>query len=89
MTDVCNVYSAADLNRPESDFGCQEVAKGDPLDSPDLAWCPVGRQVTAGSGLDFVGIYMEITHEYITGLFGTTIEFEDDIVLKVEPQDAT
>lgn len=87
VVGLCNVYDSSSLTIPEVEFGCQEVANGDPYDSPDRFWCPVDRQVTAGSGLDFVGIYVQVTHQYITGLFGDQIVFTDDIVLKVEPQD--
>ena len=83
----CNVYADADLNRPEVEFGCQEIAAGDPYDSKDRFWCPRDRDVSAGSGLDYVGIYVEITHQYITGLFGDSVVFEDQMILKVEPQE--
>lgn len=83
----CNVYSDADLSTPEVQFGCQEIALGDPYDSPDRFWCPSDREVSVGSGLDYVGVYMKITHSYITGLFGDDVVFEDQLILKVEPQE--
>ncbi len=86
-TGVCNVYSGADLTVPETSFGCQAVASGDPVDSPDRFWCPTGREVSVGAGLDYVGIYIRITHQYITGLFGDDVVFEDQMILKVEPQE--
>ncbi len=89
VTGSCNVYDSADLSTPEYQFGCQEIASGDLFNSPDRFWCPIDREVIAGSGLDFVGVYVQITHDYITGLFGDTVEFDDHIVLKVEPQDAS
>jgi len=87
VTGVCNVYSSADLTIPEIEFGCQEVALGDPYDSPDRFWCPRDREVSVGSGLDYVGIYVRITHDYITGLFGNSVTFEDQMILKMEPQE--
>jgi hypothetical protein len=87
QVNVCNVYSAADLTVPEINFGCQEVALGDPVDSPDRFWCPSTREVSVGTGLDFVGVYIRITHDYITGLFGDSVVFEDQMILKVEPQE--
>ncbi|MDG1409976.1 MAG: pilus assembly protein [Acidimicrobiales bacterium] len=89
VTGICNVYDAADLSVPEYQFGCQEIASGDLFNSPDRFWCPIDRKVIAGSGLDFVGVYVQITHDYITGFFGDSVEFDDHIVLKVEPQDAS
>ena len=84
---VCNVYTVADLSRPVTDFGCQQLALGDPLDSPDLEWCPTDRIVSVGTGLDFIGVHVVVRHDYITGLFGNTITFEDTTILQVEPQD--
>ncbi|MEM9468076.1 MAG: TadE/TadG family type IV pilus assembly protein [Actinomycetota bacterium] len=84
---LCNVYRDSALSLPESSFGCQEVALGDPLDSPDRFWCPGDREVSVGAGLDYVGVYIRITHEYITGLFGDEVVFEDQMILKVEPQE--
>ena len=83
---LCNVYSGSDLTMPKVHFGCQEIALGDPVDSPDRFWCPGDREVSVGSGLDYVGVYIRITHRYITGLFGDDIVVEDQMVLKVEPQ---
>ena len=85
--EYCNVYSSSDLSLPEANFGCQEVALGDPLNSPDRFWCPSDREVSVGAGLDYVGVYIRITHEYITGLFGDDVVFEDQMILKVEPQE--
>lgn len=87
VTGVCNVYSSADLTVAEIEFGCQDVALGDPYDSPDRFWCPRDREVSVGSGLDYVGIYVRITHDYITGLFGNSVTFEDQMILKMEPQE--
>ena len=87
--DVCNVYDSSDLNLPEANFGCQWTGNTppDPVDSPDRFWCPGDRQVSIGSGLDYVGVYIRITHEYITGLFGDDVVFEDQMILKIEPQE--
>jgi TadE-like protein len=87
VTGLCNVYDGSSISLDESQFGCQEVANGDPIDSPDRYWCPNVREVSAGTGLDYVGVYIQITHTYITGLFGAEIEFEDQMILKVEPQE--
>lgn len=83
--DVCNVYTSATLLLDETQFGCQETPT-DPINSPDRFWCPFDREVSAGTGLDYVGIYIRSTHQYITGLFGESITFEDQMILKVEPQ---
>ena len=83
---VCNVYTASDLTRDVTQWGCQTTAAGDPVDSPDRFWCPTDREVSIGTGLDYVGVEITVTHDYITGLFGSSNTFDDYIVLKVEPQ---
>jgi hypothetical protein len=85
-SNVCNVYTASSLLLDQSQFGCQEMVLGDPVDSPDRFWCPRDREVSTGTGLDYVGVYIRSSHDYITGLFGNSITFEDQMILKVEPQ---
>lgn len=84
VPDQCNVYVASDLSRPSDEFGCASSTIAP--NAPDRFWCPSSRQTSAGS-LDFVGVYMVVDHEYVTGLFGTNITFTDTIVLKVEPHE--
>lgn len=85
LGEYCNVYSASDLLTVEADFGCDESAIAP--NALDRFWCPKDREVSVGAGLDYVGVYIRITHTYITGLFGDEIVFEDQMVLKVEPQE--
>ena len=84
VVNECNAYLASDLNRPVDQFGCASSTIA-PF-APDRFWCPSARQTSAGSGLDYVGVYMVVQHDYVTGLFGNAITFDDQIVLKVEPQ---
>lgn len=83
-TDRCNIYTPADFNLAETEFLCDPTP---PIPDPDRFFCPDDRDVSV-SNLDFVGIYVEITHDYITGLFGASTTFSDQIILKLEPQDA-
>ncbi len=89
VTNVCNVYTDSSLSLDESKFGCQEIALGDPINSLDRFWCPADREVSIGTGLDYIGVEITITHDYLTGLFGSSVEFDDYIVLKVEPHSVT
>ncbi|MEO0493649.1 MAG: TadE/TadG family type IV pilus assembly protein [Actinomycetota bacterium] len=84
-TVFCNVYDSSDLTIPEVNFGCDASAIAP--NAPDRFWCPNTREVSVGTGLDYVGVYMRITHEYITGLFGDDVTFEDQLILKLEPQE--
>lgn len=88
VTNQCNYYTPSSMNLDTTAFGCQSTSNSppDPIDSPDRFWCPFDREVSVGSGLDYVGIYIRSTHDFITGMFGAAITFEDELVLKVEPQ---
>ena len=82
-TQRCNVYDFSDFLLPEAEFQCDPLA---PLPDPDRFYCPSDRDVLVGN-LDYVGIWVQVTHTYITGLFGDTVTFTDQIILKLEPQD--
>jgi Flp pilus assembly protein TadG len=82
---VCNVYLASDLQRPADEFGCNVTSTVAP-NAPDDAWCPTTRETSVGSGLDYVGVFIAINHDYVTGMFGSQIEMDDRMILKVEPQ---
>ena len=86
VAGVCNVYTSSSLLLDDTQFGCLETSNGDPIDSLDRFWCPFDREVSTGTGLDYVGVYIRSDHDYITGLFGDSITFEDEMILKVEPQ---
>lgn len=83
-SNSCNLYQPGDFGLDETEFGCDPSSN--PTPDPDRHWCPTDRIVAVGT-LDFVGVYMRVSHTYITGLFGTSITFEDTSVLKVEPQE--
>lgn len=81
VTGVCNVYQAADLARPKTDFGCQ-VAR-----NLDKYWCPSSRKTSlSGSGSDYVGVWMKIQHPWITKMFGNTKTLTDMSVVRLEPR---
>ncbi len=87
IPNICNVYDAADLKLPKSSFGCQT---GQNL---DRYWCPAalngqdGREIRASGPPDYVGVYVQTRHEFVTGLFGSSINLEDELVMRIEPQD--
>ena len=81
VTGVCNVYTAADFARPQSDFGCRAEL------SLDKYWCPTGRRVQLGfPGSDYVGVWMEIDHKWVTKMFGNTKTLSDSSVIRLEPR---
>ncbi len=84
VANVCNVYELADFNKTVDEFKCDTAFNPEP--DPDRFWCPFDREASIGSGLDYVGVWIRVTHDYVTGLFGSSVTFEDVVVLKVEPQ---
>lgn len=87
ITNVCNVYVAADLARPRSEFGCQTGR------NLDRFWCPAalngqdGREVRASVGPDYIGVYVQTRHNFITGMFGSGLNLNDELVMRIEPQE--
>lgn len=82
---TCNRYTWSDLNRPPEEFGCHTSTLAP--NAPDRHWCPNTRDVSVGTGLDFIGVSILVRHEYVTGLFGADIDLDDRMILKVEPQE--
>jgi Flp pilus assembly protein TadG len=84
VAGVCNVYVAADLNRPSSQFGCQSAT------ALDGFWCPATRKtaltVESGGPPDFVGVWVSTTHHMVSGLVGTERVLEERSVLRIEPR---
>jgi len=86
-TGACNVYTADALGWAGSSahWGCG-------AGSADGAWCPTDRK-TALSGPngppDDLGVYVRITHPYLTGLFGRSLALAKSSVIELEPQSRT
>ena len=81
IAGVCNVYRAADLLRPKTDFGCKSTQ------NLDRFWCPTIREVSASGPPDYIGVYVQARHDFVTGLFGPGVDLKDEIVMRIEPQD--
>ena len=90
----CNVYFAADLfkgiidagGNPTKFFTCTEV------EAIDDGWCPVNRKTTlidsgpTQNGPDYVGVYVAIEHQMVTGFFGSTRTLTDTKIIRIEPE---
>ena len=88
VVNTCNVYGPdaftaplvlpSGLDNPE--WQCATGAR-------DESWCPTTRQVSFSNGpRDYVGVYVETTHEYITGFFGDDVQIEANNVSRLEPE---
>jgi hypothetical protein len=90
VTDVCNRYVPADfalelvdgVGDPTGAFGCV-------TGSADSAWCPTSRRAGLGDDSDLVGLYVNTTHDYLTGFFGETQILDATTVIRVEPDEDT
>lgn len=76
--EECNVYTPADWDRPESEFGCQNP---NVLDS---FWCPTDRSASVAN-LDMVGVWIRGEHNFATGFFGNDFTMTDQSILSLEP----
>ncbi len=84
-TNACNVYvNPTWTTWVASDFGCGTV-----VPSPDRFWCPTNRKYAATGAKgppDYVGIYIQIKHKFITGLFGPDQTMTKTSIIQIEPQ---
>jgi len=89
----CNVYGPTELAVTSATVPVTwNTCPGPPSQTyPASYYCPTTRNVLAPStanpnGPDYVGVYVEITHPWITGLFGSSIKMSDTSVTRLEPQ---
>jgi hypothetical protein len=87
--DQCNVYTVAanwGAIPAAAAYNCVPNTGTVGLSS---GYCPTTRK-TALSGAngppDYVGIYVEFDHKYLTGLFGTTKKITNTFIVRLEPQ---
>lgn len=70
-------------------FGCQTTGPNANR-SPDRFWCPrtrnVGLSSNGGLGPDFVGVFIQVEHSWVTGIFGRSREIDDLSVIRMEPR---
>jgi hypothetical protein len=65
-------------------FGCQ-ITGPHANQSPDRFWCPTDRNDTYRNA-DYVGVYMKLNHNWLTGIFGEQRDIEDLSVIRIEPK---
>ena len=81
VVGLCNTYVGSALTMSSTNFGCGAA-------SPDRYWCPANRKVNLSDPPDYVGVYVETLHAGVTGAFGRTRMFEDEVVMRIEPDRA-
>jgi Flp pilus assembly protein TadG len=84
VSGVCNVYTAADMVRPTTDFGCIVP------NTLDSFWCPSERKtaltLASGGPPDYVGVWMKVNHSTVSGIVGKQRTITDYSVLRIEPR---
>jgi hypothetical protein len=77
-TADCNVYTGAFLETlPATSAGWSTAY--------DAGWDPTERDVDSDGGTDYLGIWMQVDREAVTGFFGSTITITDKAVMQLEP----
>lgn len=77
-----------DTWRDAERYGCNNFGNtaGDDPDF-DLNWCPTLRDVAATGGTDYVGVWVEFEHRWVTGLFGESMTITDSMIMRLEPKE--
>lgn len=83
---ACNRYTAADFykalnNADGSDAGNFKCS----ANAVDRFWCPTARVTDLTNGPDYLGVYVQTQHRFITGLFGGGKTLKQTTVLRLEP----
>jgi hypothetical protein len=81
----CNVYTGAYL-RAANATGWDDCSNAS---DPSRFWCPTDRKTAAtaaaGNGPpDFLGVWVQVRHPWITGLFGQSVVLTSQTINKIE-----
>ena len=82
VTGTCNVYLPADFDAPIDDYGCG-------VGERDSYWCASNRKVSltgAQGPPDYIGVWVQVRHGMLTGLFGGEKVLTDQTVMRIEPR---
>ena len=84
---ACNRYTPADFfaeiedpvtGNPTGNFGCGGSAI-------DRFWCPDDRETSLSAGTDYIGIYIETNHQFISGFFTDGRALTETKIIRLEP----
>jgi Flp pilus assembly protein TadG len=81
-TGACNVYTYANFADAQTAFGCGTT-------QIDRYWCPTSRKTSVSgpqSPPDFLGVWIQVKHNWVTGLFGNSITLNQRVIVKLEPK---
>jgi hypothetical protein len=83
QANLCNRFTVSDMTAGSgASWKCQSP-------DPIQYWCPTSRKVAlssnSGNGPDYLGVYIEMGHPYITGFFGRSVTLSASSITKLEP----
>ncbi|MFN8050621.1 MAG: TadE/TadG family type IV pilus assembly protein [Acidimicrobiales bacterium] len=78
VANLCNTYTGANITTDSTKFGCNYT-------SPDRYWCPTSRKVAKSDPPDYIGVYIMVHHQSLTGVLGMTRDFSDEFIMRLEP----
>ena len=88
----CNVYSGTQVNAISAGtlattaFGNGANTAGNCLSTKlDYYWCPYGRENSQAAGMDFVGVYLQVSNATFSKLLGTSFTIRDTQIMQIEP----
>ncbi len=89
----CNVYIGANLATaiaggiaPVAWSNAQPASGSNPIAYYPSSARKVHRDAATGGPPDYVGVYVEVLHPWVTGLFGQNVTLSDTSVTQLEPQ---
>ncbi len=86
-TLACNRYTPAHLALDIDDSAGDDVGNFRcSTTAVDRYWCPADRETSISGGVEYVGVYVETSHSYITGLFGGGTTLTETTILRLEPE---
>ena len=90
VSGACNIYSAAQINglpnNPDGVFFQNDNATSCAGTAYDRFWCPISRNADQSDPPDYVGVHIRVTYSTLTRLVGTSIKFNDRMVMRIEPR---
>lgn len=85
----CNIFTP-DTWLDAQRYGCDDFANAaDGSDEWDFDanWCPRYRDVSQTDGTDYVGVWVEFEHTWVTGLFGENRTITEQMIMRLEPKE--
>ena len=87
VANVCNVYTGSQLASMTAANFSGTSGSTCSSSSWDAPWCPLGRQSQQSIGADYLGIWVSISHPYVTRIFpGNGLTTTDKAVMRLEPR---